>query len=827
MSTKASVIAAIEASLREAQGLPGWPAPTIDNAKVTPDALPHGGGVVMISADVTNAETITLTDFTGTEIVVLPVQRSIVTDVQWTLVASGPGGSVSADLAATVADAPPAPSISNATITPNVLPFGGGTVTIDAQVENATELKLNNAPVTLPYQEVVEFDKRWTLLAEGPGGTASVDFEVDVQDAPAPTQPVITIKPVGTTQVIIAPGFYSGDRYDRFQIPYIVVNAAGLLARMTASTRNISAGGTRPPWGFALPLTLTFDGVPVATTTTVATANTVVFDVPVTGRRGWYRTSITGAPASWSVYDYAAFFDDGSGAVPTEMPVVIGSYGLVHPYKGSSSENPTPIHVSAMVPSKFEAVTQPISLRECPSFSTDPRRDQLAQVQLAICRQDDKYRAVLEQGRILNTCNQQDYFYSDMSEIRPRFQMLDGARGLGTVICPTHFEVGTATPPGMGFVGNVYFCEPQRFGKIKQDGTVITLAGYRHKKPTTHWDDTVQNVDLIGDWSQIPAGRPRYFRKLWGLAWNSFTFRTDESAPPNPAEMGLKPHLTGVEAFLSDSLNDRIIKLKFDKDSHLVPAIVTEFFLGKETWDVVELGFESLHLAISVRQENRVVVVDMNGAVVSQFNTPNPEGLYYLPSSTTRFDGWLYYGSRTTKAIRKRHMTTGEDLLAADLTRAIDDNARFVKFAVSDGTFGPRGMIAVATWSNNRYGYPALYRPNGTEIDGWLWAGTARPGRQWVGAGDPAPGYPASVGIGFGRLVYGTAQEGAIQISKALPTDTPMSAMYFQGQREWYDRGLQLTHGHRGFGLHGCPQAWGISNPIDAFLEGNGHVRAA
>jgi hypothetical protein len=49
--------------------------------------------------------------------------------------------------------------------------------------------------------------------------------------------------------------------------------------------------------------------------------------------------------------------------------------------------------------------------------------------------------------------------------------------------------------------------------------------------------------------------------------------------------------------------------------------------------------------------------------------------------------------------------------------------------------------------------------------------------------------------------------------------------MYFQGQREWYDRGLQLTHGHRGFGLHGCPQAWGISNPIDAFLEGNGHVR--
>ena len=72
----------------------------------------------------------------------------------------------------------------------------------------------------------------------------------------------------------------------------------------------------------------------------------------------------------------------------------------------------------------------------------------------------------------------------------------------------------------MGFVGNVYFCEPQRFGKIRASGEVVTLAGYRHRTPPTHWNDATQNVELVGDWSNIRADR-RYFRKLWGLAWNS------------------------------------------------------------------------------------------------------------------------------------------------------------------------------------------------------------------------------------------------------------------------------------------------------------------
>ncbi len=36
----------------------------------------------------------------------------------------------------------------------------------------------------------------------------------------------------------------------------------------------------------------------------------------------------------------------------------------------------------------------------------------------------------------------------------------------------------------------------------------------------------------------------------------------------------------------------------------------------------------------------------------------------------------------------------------------INGNSRFMKIAVSDGSFGPRGMIAYTTWSNTYYGYP-------------------------------------------------------------------------------------------------------------------------
>ena len=50
----------------------------------------------------------------------------------------------------------------------------------------------------------------------------------------------------------------------------------------------------------------------------------------------------------------------------------------------------------------------------------------------------------------------------------------------------------------------------------------------------------------------------------------------------------------------------------------------------------------------------------------------------------------------------------------------INGNSRFMKIAVSDGSFGPRGMIAYTTWSNSNHGYPNLVDgATGKKID-WL-----------------------------------------------------------------------------------------------------------
>jgi len=740
--------------------------------------------------------------------VVSAAQAAVVAAIEATTAAR-----LTLDEALKLPDDVPAPTITNARVEPATLPYGGGVVTVSADVANADTVTLNGVPVVLPAVMTVTADALWVLTATGPGGSASADLSVDVADAPPAPTFELDVKPVNLSRCLVAPGYYHGDRYDRFQIPVIV---KGDRATLTVSTRDIAAGGTRPAFGFAAPLSLLFDGRPVAVATTVATANSVAFDVPLAALKGWYRTSVAGAPAGWSVLDYAVFVDDGSGEVPTHMPVVIASYGLTHPYKASSTETPQPIHVSAMVPAVYSPTLQPLPPRECLSFTTDPRRDQLVQTQLAICRQDDKYRPV-KSGGVLNTANRQDYFWSDVTEKRPWFHMLDGPRGRGTVVCPTHIEVGKFTfPDGTNPNGprNIYLTEPQRIVRVAPDGNVKTLVGYRHREP--HWNDPAQDVELVGDWSAIPEAE-RGFRELWGLAWDSRSTVTDTAAAPIPEEGNLKPHIRGVTSFVTDMLNNRVCKIEADPRSHVTPRKVSVFWRGAEPWDCCEVAPGVL--AVSVRKENRIVGLSMDDAsVLWSFPAPAPEGVYFL-------DGWLYYGSKTAKSVRKRNLATGEDVLFRDMAAFVDNNSMYIKLAVSDGTFGPRGMVGMVTWSNNGYGYPHFFRPNGSEVAGWLWAGTLRPGRAWVGSGDPAPGYATAIAFGFGRAVCGGVQEGLMQLSKALPTDLPLLPAYFAGQRQWYEKGYQLTHGHRGFGFYGLPLPWNVTPDIDAFLIQNGHTQ--
>jgi hypothetical protein len=70
------------------------------------------------------------------------------------------------DVNALVPDVP-APTISNFTVVPSTLPFGGGNVTVTANVTDATTITLNGAPITLPATISIVSTTNFFLTAHG------------------------------------------------------------------------------------------------------------------------------------------------------------------------------------------------------------------------------------------------------------------------------------------------------------------------------------------------------------------------------------------------------------------------------------------------------------------------------------------------------------------------------------------------------------------------------------------------------------------------------------------------------------------------------------
>ena len=84
--------------------------------------------------------------------------------------------------------------------------------------------------------------------------------------------------------------------------------------------------------------------------------------------------------------------------------------------------------------------------------------------------------------------------------------------------------------------------------------------------------------------------------------------------------------------------------------------------------------------------------------------------------------------------------------------------------------------------------------------------------------------YASAVGIGHGRMLFGTAEEGLHVVSKALDTDPVIdAAQYKAGMDQWQARGYGLTHGPGGYGFYGLPLPWGATPEIDYFLRANLH----
>ena len=621
---------------------------------------------------------------------------------------------------------------------------------------------------------------------------------------------------INVLSLLIIDGYFEGGRYERYQRITVL---SGATANIRFFAYNIGGGGASRIFN-ASSYKLLVDGVERARVSVPGGSREATFQLnlaPLT--EGWHILDVVAinGGAAESCPTWPVWVSKGGRPIQPLMPVTTGTYGLLHGPDASSY-----VHITATVPAAFRPTELRLPARETPAFDTALPRAELAQAQWAPVRRDDVHRTNVTSNGVLTTHNRQPYFWSDFTAKIPRLPLLDGPRGKATIVMPTHLQVARR--------GGAYFVDPWRVGKIQPDGTVTTLAGWRHTSPPSFWGSP-QQLELVGDWSSIPAER-RGFHEAWGLAWDPASLATDPSAGLIDGE---HPHLTGPRAFISDSQNNRICVIEFSRDSHTAVPVVKEFITGLgDPWDVV---CDGNLLYVSERTRHRIAAYDtrtgvldhvlVSGAALATVSSVNrfvtrrgtlaqlrsqpcvaPEGLFLQ-------DDWLYFGSYAMAQVKRVHLRTGQVEVVVEPT--LDGNSAFMKIAVSDGTFGPRGTVFVAHWSNNYFGYPAAHLPGGKR---WEYLSGTNRGTPWGGAG-----YPTAVGVGQGKMLCGSSAEGLLVHSKALASDKALPSQYARGEKEWLRRGFHLTHGPAGFGYYGLPLPWGASADIDVYLTTHGHVK--
>jgi hypothetical protein len=663
----------------------------------------------------------------------------------------------------------------------------------------------------------------------GGGSTSSAASVMPPPLSPAPAQSAaggdlyesgagyqIRRRSINVVSMLIIDGYFEGGRYERYQRVTVL---SGATARVRFFGYNIGGGGASKTLNLGS-YKLLVDGVERARVDVAAGAREATFQLnlaPLT--EGWHTLDVVGTigfSGEWCP-TWPVWVSKGGRPAQPLMPVTTGTYGLLH-----GPDPSTYVHITATVPAVFKPTVLRLAARETPAFNTALPRAELVQAQWAPARRDDVHRTNVTADGVWTTHNRQPYFWSDFTAKLPPLPLLDGPRGQATIVMPTHLQVGRR--------GSAYFVDPWRVGKIEPDGTVTTLAGWRHKAPPSFWGSP-QQLELVGDWSSMPAER-RGFHEAWGLAWDPASLVTDPSAGLIDGEL---PHLTGPRAFISDSQNNRVCVIEFSRDSHTAVPVVKEFITGLgDPWDVVCDG----HLLyVSERSRHRIAAYNTRTGVldhvlvfgaglatvssVNRFVTRRgtlaqlrtqpcvaPEGLFLQ-------DDWLYFGSYAMAQVKRVHLRTGQVEVVAEPT--LDGNSTFMKIALSDGSFGPRGTVFVAHWSNNYFGYPVAHLPGGKRWD--YLSGTNR-GIPWAGAG-----YPTAVAVGQGKMLCGSSAEGLLVHSKALASDKAIPSAYGRGEKEWLRRGFHLTHGPAGFGYYGLPLPWGASADIDVYLTTQGHVK--
>jgi hypothetical protein len=404
------------------------------------------------------------------------------------------------------------------------------------------------------------------------------------------------------------------------------------------------------------------------------------------------------------------------------------------------------------------------------------------------------------------------------------------------------------------FIGHAvyWFMDAWSFGKVKYDGTVERLAGIRSRVPAgRNRDNLAGDFELVGDWSRVPAERRGFGGDGWGFAWIPSTLPNDPNAAPVLFDgVPLQPHFVPPQVLITDTQNNRIIRVTFSNRDQHAPGIVEEFITGlDDPWDLVIAEDDTVY--ISERRSNKITAWNgKTGAFVKtlvqgpsgyaaidkdiggtlrkcvRFRSLDeiraqscimPEGLFYQ-------DGWCYFGSLAMQQVKRVNVATGEVRLVVDLPdgHVSFTGAQYVKIALSDGTFGPRGALAVQFWTANNYnGAPLCFLPDGT-----IW--------NVLSPVEEGPGhivdyeYGSAVAFGRGRMVFSASIEGLFCVTKSQPGDPSLTwdGGHHAGWMKWKELGLHLTHGNAGFGFYGLPLPWGRSAETDRLLEGYGFTRA-
>ncbi len=612
-------------------------------------------------------------------------------------------------------------------------------------------------------------------------------------------------EPQNLADIILFRLQHQSSRYERFNRDVVLDGNYNLRA-----TRfNISTGGGIIPF-VAGTYHLIVDGkehkpleVEAGTTDIYFTGNTNEFSP------GWRRLQVQrpGGQRSPSWFVHA-----GKEQVDNFVPVYTNVYDMINRTANHD-------HLWQLVSADAKPKPVPLSANKFfKPFSELPAPNQLAFRQVAInCNEK---RVYWNNGRP-TFAGRQAYFYSDLIKDLPSLPLLDGPRGIGTMYMPTHINVGTATQtedPTSTPRRVLYVCDPWRLVRMDVEGKITTLVGYRHKRAHYWENNNPPELELVGDWSAVPEER-RGCHELWGFCWLSSTLVVDANAAPIPAEENRKPHVHNPVGFLADTQMNRLLKLEFNSHSHLIQPKVSEFATWlNEPWDVVESNVPGniivsnrfAHEIIEINtQTEQIVRVIVKGAPLSAMEkryTPRhtaplevrqqqpcvmPEGLF-------RLGDWLYFSSLSQQQVRRVHLVSGE--LEVITSFPVDGNSRYTKIAVSDGTFGPAGTVFVSTWSNRDGGYPFAYLPDGSPWKYYQF--TANTPRMGVGPRLNSISYGSAVGIGSGRMVFGTAAYGLWDVSLKKEDDVVVdTARYKRGS----DKLNPLLFTSEGFSAFGVP----------------------